>query len=224
MHHGIKGQKWGIRRYQNEDGTLTPEGRERYGLKVNQDEKIQNANLRKRTKALQKESRKLYNRLGYAQDSIAEDLAIEREYEDKKKWANNKEFKKDVQKAVEKVAKQDDPDWGDEWIEEEFKLLKKYPEAKRLIEGFSPWEHDYKNTKSMFNDQTVDIPIEGEPYYYSWLDNVLNNDFYYEPQDFYEEAWTKVTASKADINNDLAKKYGQDAVDEILKKGYSSLV
>lgn len=28
-HHGIKGQKWGIRRYQNEDGTLTPEGRKR---------------------------------------------------------------------------------------------------------------------------------------------------------------------------------------------------
>ena len=31
-HHGIKGQKWGIRRYQNEDGTLTIAGRERYGL------------------------------------------------------------------------------------------------------------------------------------------------------------------------------------------------
>lgn len=30
-HHGIKGQKWGIRRYQNEDGTLTPAGRGRYG-------------------------------------------------------------------------------------------------------------------------------------------------------------------------------------------------
>lgn len=30
-HHGIKGQKWGIRRYQNEDGTLTPAGRKRYG-------------------------------------------------------------------------------------------------------------------------------------------------------------------------------------------------
>lgn len=31
MHHGIKGQKWGSRRYQNEDGTLTPLGYERYG-------------------------------------------------------------------------------------------------------------------------------------------------------------------------------------------------
>lgn len=26
-HHGVKGQKWGVRRYQNTDGTLTAEGR-----------------------------------------------------------------------------------------------------------------------------------------------------------------------------------------------------
>lgn len=30
-HHGIKGQKWGLRKYQNEDGSLTPAGREHYG-------------------------------------------------------------------------------------------------------------------------------------------------------------------------------------------------
>ena len=28
-HHGIKGQKWGVRRYQNEDGTLTGSGRKK---------------------------------------------------------------------------------------------------------------------------------------------------------------------------------------------------
>ena len=31
-HHGIKGQKWGIRRYQYADGTYTPAGRKRYGV------------------------------------------------------------------------------------------------------------------------------------------------------------------------------------------------
>lgn len=30
IHYGTKGQKWGIRRYQNPDGTLTPEGKLRY--------------------------------------------------------------------------------------------------------------------------------------------------------------------------------------------------
>ena len=29
-HYGIKGQKWGVRRYQNEDGTLTEAGKARY--------------------------------------------------------------------------------------------------------------------------------------------------------------------------------------------------
>ena len=34
-HHGVKGQKWGIRRYQNEDGTFTAEGKKRYGIDSN---------------------------------------------------------------------------------------------------------------------------------------------------------------------------------------------
>ena len=29
-HHGIKGQKWGVRRFQNKDGSLTPAGERRY--------------------------------------------------------------------------------------------------------------------------------------------------------------------------------------------------
>lgn len=30
MHHGIKGQKWGVRRFQKKDGSLTPAGKKRY--------------------------------------------------------------------------------------------------------------------------------------------------------------------------------------------------
>ena len=31
-HHGIKGQKWGVRRFQNSDGSLTEAGKKRYSV------------------------------------------------------------------------------------------------------------------------------------------------------------------------------------------------
>ena len=45
-HHGIKGQKWGVRRYQNKDGTLTEEGKRR----INEVTKSYDFTLQKGTK------------------------------------------------------------------------------------------------------------------------------------------------------------------------------
>ena len=42
-HHGVKGQRWGIRRYQNKDGSLTALGRNREGGKDNWSEDAKTA-------------------------------------------------------------------------------------------------------------------------------------------------------------------------------------
>lgn len=41
VHYGIKGQKWGLRRFQNEDRTLTEEGKERYNKASREERKAQ---------------------------------------------------------------------------------------------------------------------------------------------------------------------------------------
>ena len=59
QHWGILGQKWGVRRYQNEDGTLTEEGRLRYQKK---DIDWAKKNQKKITDAVYKTSRKQLNK------------------------------------------------------------------------------------------------------------------------------------------------------------------
>ena len=63
MHYGIKGQQWGIRRFQNEDGSLTEEGKARYNdnrpesetWKKSDAEHLSDEELRRRNNRLQQE-------------------------------------------------------------------------------------------------------------------------------------------------------------------------
>lgn len=59
MHHGIRGMKWGIRRYQNKDGSLTSAGRRRqrnnpFFIKKSKAKKQKESNNKKQTKNITK--------------------------------------------------------------------------------------------------------------------------------------------------------------------------
>lgn len=66
MHHGIKGMKWGVRRYQNADGSLTAAGRKRYNAQVSR-AKLKEARRKEKEKARElKEERASQNRIAKA--------------------------------------------------------------------------------------------------------------------------------------------------------------
>lgn len=50
-HHGVKGQRWGVRRYQNEDGTLTEAGVKRYSKAITRMQKLENRSQKLNIKA-----------------------------------------------------------------------------------------------------------------------------------------------------------------------------
>ena len=49
IHHGVKGQHWGERKYQYEDGSLTPEGRKHYGIGEKDLEEMKKLSKKKRS-------------------------------------------------------------------------------------------------------------------------------------------------------------------------------
>ena len=55
-HWGIKGMKWGVRRYQNKDGTLTPAGKKRYAEdgrdEDDQEQQAQNSSSKTRRQSI----------------------------------------------------------------------------------------------------------------------------------------------------------------------------
>lgn len=73
-HHGIKGMKWGLRRYQNKDGSLTPAGRKRYDQEI-ESLKSEKAKLQQKHKNLNAQQR-----MEARKDKLKADIEAEKEY------------------------------------------------------------------------------------------------------------------------------------------------
>lgn len=72
VHHGIKGQKWGIRRFQNKDGSLTPAGRKRVAKLESQyisltGKKINSQSTKPKPKTIEERTKELQSQKAYLQ-------------------------------------------------------------------------------------------------------------------------------------------------------------
>lgn len=99
-HHGIMGQKWGVRRFQNKDGTRTPLGRkrERENNKVDHDKLVKSTDAKELYKNRdQLSDRELQDRL----NRMRNEQALEQMANAKSKSQNGKGMSK---KVLEKVG------------------------------------------------------------------------------------------------------------------------
>lgn len=200
-HHGIKGQKWGIRRYQNPDGSLTPEGKKRYGIN---DTSFVNESFNKREfKKEYKQKIKIYKHAAGKMRQDAHQLAREdadnRLKNDIDKANKNKSLIKDLINECTKYLK---TDCDLDKIDGSYRyLIKKYPEHKNVLEGLAFHEH-IDNAKDIEQLKRSKNPVG----------DLLNYDFYYEA-DYgkYDDAINKLNEQGyRELTQYFINKYGND--------------
>lgn len=101
-HHGIKGQRWGIRRYQNADGSLTSAGRQK--LRNWKHKQYQKSDKRYHVESWKKRADK-----AYAQANRAYELGRKIKFTNAKKEYDRKD------KLVDKYVKDASRDTGVDW-------------------------------------------------------------------------------------------------------------
>lgn len=106
-HHGILGQKWGIRRYQNSDGSLTAEGRTRY--RQNEDGTYSKLSAKERIAATKKykSQKKALESARKAKEAAAAQRKKDEELERDKTKILNSGSASDVMKLKGKVSNEE---------------------------------------------------------------------------------------------------------------------
>lgn len=206
-HHGILGMKWGVRRYQNKDGSLTELGKTRKGIKALETNARENKYKEDRANGGGHVFKYARVSTGKNYDKAVEDyynqLASDKKLAALSKKANNAEYDKIMieKKAYDKVSDLDDSDAEWEAINKVYGS-KKYLDLDTKSQKYTKEKEDYiKRIAESYIDKIkeaklTDLNITGEDRKIAkaYISDRFN-DFYWDgnldwnPDNFYEPGW-----------------------------------
>lgn len=191
-HWGIKGMKWGQRRYQNKDGSLTPAGKKRYAK--------EEADLKAREKAI-KGREKAAARQAKLDAKKAELDAREQALKNGNKTSTTAKPAAPKQRTIKDMTDDELRDYTSR-----MRLEKEFYEARRNLAAANPPQvsRGKQFVNSLVNDALAPAAISVGK---SWMENTLRKKLGLESVKTLEDRWKKADYKKkiAEAERDLAK-------------------
>ena len=136
MHYGVQGMKWGVRRYQNEDGSLTPKGKKKYSSNYKKYSVKAMNQLNKKHNSMYT---KAYNKAAdYMNNGGIEKYNAQQEKKYGKKYAERSGYVSGYEKEFNKILANN----YNKSLKEFYDTNKNYQKAKALADKYSMQKWD----------------------------------------------------------------------------------
>ncbi len=212
VHHGIKGQRWGIRRYQNIDGSLTAEGKKHYNnavtdVKLTTSEKVQRSDRLKKAGIIEQKN---------GDYVLKKDSRINR-YTDKKESVDDRQKYASITEHDKKEYLESMKDYlnGDHMYLETYKAKKDLKMAsKTQVESFILNEYGNKTIEELLSKEKK-LGVKSD--YNKAIDNIIRQEGNTRLKDVYKKYDTEYSPQTKRAKNMAMDKWVGDSLSNSTK-------